>query len=174
MMCTTARQQLALLVKNDLPPAESASVRGHMATCFDCQQHFAALQVAMNALDTFKTEQLEVSPRSVLPKLQLALATQAAREPAESRWRAAFRNTLVPTLIGVAMFLIGIQLPESSPSLPVAAPYDGHAAAVSQRVELDGLPPNFVPVYLEPSWQSLERLDRPIGDRRSLRNVSSY
>ncbi len=172
MICTTARHQLALLVRNDLSPSDSASVRGHLATCFDCQQHFVELQVAMTALDTFKTDQLHATPRSVLPKLERALAAQAARVPAESRWRAAFRNSLIPCMIGTALFLLGIQLPDVSPSSQVGPSLDGNAAAIGQRLDLSGLPPNLVPVYLESSWQSLERLDRPVDDRRSLRNVS--
>lgn len=172
MICSTARQQLALLVRNDLAPTDAVSVRGHMATCLDCCRHFAELQSAMDALDVFKSDDLKSSPRSVLPKLQRALVSRAAREPAETRWRAAFRNTLVPGMVGLALFLIGIQLPGSVSEQQSAQPLDQQAAAVGHRIDLGGLPPNLVPVYVEPSWKSLEQLDRPANGREPLRNVS--
>lgn len=172
MICSTARQQLALLVRNDLAPTDAASVRGHLATCLDCCRHFTELQSAMDALDAFRSDALDASPRSILPKLHFALASRVAREPAESRWRAAFRNTLVPCMAGLALFLMGIQLPDYVSEQQSVLPLDKQAAAVGHRVDFGGLPPNLVPVYLEPSWRSLERLDRPSNGREPLRNVS--
>ncbi len=170
MICKIARHELALLVRDDLSPADAAAVRNHLGGCFDCQKHYTELQAAMSALDAVNSQQLEATHRCVLPKLEAALAQPNRDLAVRNRWRLSFRNTLVPSLVGVALFLIGIQLPDNSgsrvyPELQNVGTTSGigmHARALS---------PAFVPVYGEPSWQSLEQLDHSRLGREPLRNV---
>lgn len=170
MICKIARHELALLVRNDLSPADAAAVRNHLGCCFDCQKLYTELQAAMSVLDAVNTQQLEATHRSVLPKLEVALARPSRDEIARSRWRLSFRNTLVPCLVGVALFLIGIQLPDNSGSRVYP---ELHNVGVTNGVGMSvrAMSPTYVPVYDEPSWQSLEQLDRSRLGREPLRNV---
>jgi len=100
MICKIARHELALLVRNDLSPADAAAVRNHLGCCFDCQKLYTELQAAMSVLDAVNTQQLEATHRSVLPKLEAAgvnvKVIAAISEELFDHQPEEYRNSVLP------------------------------------------------------------------------------
>jgi|GEM_PF-1738684 len=164
MNCRFAREMIALWVGNDLTQVETESVSRHVDACPDCQQHVEAMMNSSDVLDSFKTATLRTHHDSVWPKLEVCL-TGPANERCSHQSRSALRSVGMLTVAALT-FVVAI-LPDYVRPAPAAGDFfssvsvsDVSTNAVSASTERrQQLPRNFVPIYLDPSWQILDGLD---------------
>lgn len=165
MNCRFAREMIALWVGNDLTPAEAEAVNEHVEGCPDCQQHVEAMMNCSDVLETFKSETVKSKHDSVWPELEARL-TQPASGFSSRQSRSVLRSVGMLSVAALT-FAVAI-LPDYVPRRPATEQFfsgisvsDVSTNAVSASPERQQrLPRNFVPVYLDPSWQILDALKK--------------
>lgn len=165
MNCRFAREMIALWVGNDLTQAEAESVSEHVDECPDCQQHVEAMMNSSDVLETFKSATVKSKHDSVWPELEARLTTPASGLSSR-RSRSVLRSVGMLSVAALT-FAIAI-LPDYVPRKPATEQFfsgisvsDVSTNAVSTSLgDQQRLPRNFVPVYLDPSWQILDALKK--------------
>lgn len=167
MNCRFAREMIALWVGNDLTQAEAESVSEHVDECPDCQQHVEAMMNSSDVLETFKSATVKSKHDSVWPELEARLAKPVSGF--SSRQSRSMLRSVGMLSVAALTFAVAI-LPDYVPREPATEQFfssisvsDVSTNEVSASPERQRrLPRNFVPVYLDPSWQILEALkDEP-------------
>ncbi len=102
MSCTDVREKLAGLLYEDLPPAEAAQLKFHLAVCSGCRAEYAALEDMRRLLDQVPAPEIPID----LPRLYAQAA--GGQDRRMRRWRRA-----AVALVGVAaalLIVVGLHL----------------------------------------------------------------
>ena len=178
MNCRFAREMIALWVGNDLTQAEAEAVSEHVNECPDCQQHVEAMMSCSDVLETIKSATVKSRHDSVWPEIEARL-TKPGSGFSERQSRSVLHSVGMLSVAALT-FAVAI-LPDYVPRRPVTEQFfsgisvsDVSTNSVSTSPERQQrLPRNFVPVYLDPSWQILDGLkDEPASHQHSGRRGS--
>lgn len=140
MSCTCIRDQLPLLLYDDLPPDEAVAVQKHLASCPSCQREYAALEQLRRTLDAGPAPAAAVN----LPALYQEAARRQQRQV--RHWRRA-AGTLLAAATGLLVALVlnlevrveahqlsvrwGAPLPAAAPPPPPAPAVEGPPSPVT-------------------------------------------
>ncbi len=114
MNCKTAQRQMALAVGEDLSPAESQELQGHLQACSNCQQTWEQQQHGFAVLQRSRTQEIRSKSDSVWPVLVHRLRERATDSP-----RGEFNGWFAALAVTAACVLVFVFSQESS--FPVAS-----------------------------------------------------
>lgn len=118
MNCKTAQRQMALAVGEDLSPAESQELQGHLQACSNCQQTWVQHQHGFAVLQRSRTQEIRPKSDSVWPVLANRLRERATDSP-----RGEFNGWFAALAVTAACVLVFVFSQESS--FPVASQSQG-------------------------------------------------
>lgn len=103
MNCKSAQHQMALAVGEDLSPAESQQLQGHLQTCSKCQKTWEQQQRGFAVLQRSRTQEVRRKSDSVWPVLAHRLRERKTELPRSefNGWFAALAVTAACVLIFV-------------------------------------------------------------------------
>lgn len=103
MNCKTAQHQMALAVGEDLSPAESQELQGHLQACSNCQQTWEQYRHSFSVLQRSRTQEIRPKSDSVWPVLVNRLREREANSPRGefNGWFAALAVTAACVLVFV-------------------------------------------------------------------------
>ena len=81
MNCKIAERQMALAVGEDLSPAESQELQGHLQACSKCQKTWAQQRHGFAILQHSRVQDVQRKSESVWPMLANRLRERAAESP---------------------------------------------------------------------------------------------
>lgn len=114
MNCKIAQRQIALAVGEDLSPAESQELQGHLQACSNCQQTWEQHQNGMAVLQHSRTQEIRPKSDSVWPVLANRLRERATDAP-----RGEFNGWFAALAVTAACVLVFVFSQESS--IPLAS-----------------------------------------------------
>ena len=153
MNCKTAQRQMALAVGEDLSPAESQVLQGHLQACSNCQQTWEQHQQGFAVLQRSRTQEIRLKSDSVWPVVANRLRERATDSPRGefNGWFAALAVTAACVLVFVfsqeGSFPIASQQRTGSVSdgTMVASPAEHRQKPSSRPRQKEGRPYNAVP-----------------------------
>lgn len=103
MNCKTAQYQIALAVGEDLSPAESQELQGHLQACSNCQKTWEQHQQGFAVLQRSRIQEIRPESDSFWPVLANRLRERAADSPRGefNGWFAALAVTAACVLVFV-------------------------------------------------------------------------
>lgn len=103
MNCKTAQHQMALAVGEDLSPAESQELQGHLQGCSKCQKTWEQQQHGFAVLQRSRNQEARPKSDSVWPALANRLREREAQSPRGefNGWFAALAVTAACVLVFV-------------------------------------------------------------------------
>lgn len=103
MNCKTAQRQMALAVGEDLSPAESQELQGHLQACSNCQQTWEQHRNSFSVLQRSRTQEIRPKSDSVWPMLANRLRERETNSPRGefNGWFAALAVTAACVLVFV-------------------------------------------------------------------------
>ena len=164
MNCTTARQQMALRVGNDLSQSGVFQVERHLLTCPQCRELYEQLVDSSEILVAANTTVPKEPRTSLLPLIEAQLPELAPLDVA-FRFSRFLDGALRVSVVAVAAMVVATLLPDFVAQHSVQQP-------VSRRVNLGPQPASIVRYYPDSSWQTLEHLEPVEDGGEALRNVS--
>lgn len=114
MNCKTAQRQMALAVGEDLSPAESQELQGHLQACSNCQQTWEQHQNGFSVLQHSRTQEIRLKSDSVWPVVANRLQERTTDSP-----RGDFNGWFAALAVTAACVLVFVFSQESS--IPVAS-----------------------------------------------------
>ncbi len=122
MNCKTAQRQMALAVGEDLSPAESQELQGHLQACSNCQQIWEQHQSGFAVLQRSRTQEIRPKSDSVWPVLANRLQERATDSPRGefNGWFAALAVTAACVLVFVFSQESLVPIASQSPTASVS------------------------------------------------------
>lgn len=122
MNCKSAQHQMALAVGEDLSPAETQELQGHLQTCSKCQITWEQQQLGFAVLQRSRTQEIQRKSDSVWPTLAQRLSEREMESP-----RADFNGWFAALAVTAASVLIFVFSQESP--VPIASQPRSNAAS---------------------------------------------
>lgn len=127
MKCKSAQHQMALAVGEDLSPAETQELQGHLETCPKCQRTWEQQRLGFAVLQRSRIQEIQRKSDSVWPALAHRLSEREADSP-----RADFNGWFAALAVTAASVLIFVFSQESP--VPIASQPRSNAASSGTMV----------------------------------------